>query len=479
MKEKQNKRWALKLLSVLCAFLVWLGVVNVADPVMTDTVEVPVEVINGEILTANDLTYEIVGKKTATISYEVNTTNAHRIRASDFRAYADMTDLWSVTGSIPINIEMLSHSEFLVSEPVCRTSTIKIETEPLQSKQFSVGAVTVGTQEDGYEVGAITVTPEVITMEGPESLIGQISSVGIEIDVNGISADQEGTASLLFYDANGNKILLSDRITCDYEEVSYTLTLLRVKNLTLDFEVSGEVADGYRFTGVECDVRTVSVVGLKSVLASLNTITIPSESLDISGARSNVVRTINLADYLPAGVSLADEDRDEVTVTLMVERLVERDFQIELNDASYTGRRNEYVYRANPQEITVRIRALEEELDSLELDSSDVSIDVSMMTEEGTYTVEPQLNLELDQVYEFVSISQCTIHVIRLPEATTEDSGTDAETEESGFSPEETLEVDAEAASEETVEETSSHAEEESGSDGTESSHRQTTGESV
>ena len=43
MKEKQNKRWGLKLLSVLCAFLVWLGVVNVADPVMTSTVEVPVE----------------------------------------------------------------------------------------------------------------------------------------------------------------------------------------------------------------------------------------------------------------------------------------------------------------------------------------------------------------------------------------------------------------------------------------------------
>lgn len=50
MKEKQNKRWGLKLLSVLCAFLVWLGVVNVADPVMTSTVEVPVEIVNGEVL---------------------------------------------------------------------------------------------------------------------------------------------------------------------------------------------------------------------------------------------------------------------------------------------------------------------------------------------------------------------------------------------------------------------------------------------
>ena len=62
MKEKQNRRWGLLLISFLCACLVWLGVVNVADPVMTDTVEVPVEIINSDVLTKNNLTYAVVGK---------------------------------------------------------------------------------------------------------------------------------------------------------------------------------------------------------------------------------------------------------------------------------------------------------------------------------------------------------------------------------------------------------------------------------
>ena len=56
MKEKQNKRWGLLLISFLGAFLGWLGVVNVADPVMTDTVEVPVEIVNSDVLTKNNLT---------------------------------------------------------------------------------------------------------------------------------------------------------------------------------------------------------------------------------------------------------------------------------------------------------------------------------------------------------------------------------------------------------------------------------------
>lgn len=74
-------------------------------------------------------------------------------------AYADMTDMWSVTGAIPIKVEVLNHSEYLVSMPVSRTGTIKIETEPLQRKTFTIGVMTTGMLEDGYQTGKVdTVT---------------------------------------------------------------------------------------------------------------------------------------------------------------------------------------------------------------------------------------------------------------------------------------------------------------------------------
>ena len=194
MKEKLNKRWGLKLLSLLGGFLVWLGVVNVADPVITNTVEVPVEIVNGEVLEKNGMTYEINGKKTTTISYEVNTTNAYRIRSSDFRAYADMTELWSVTGAIPVKVEVLNNERYLVNSPVSKTSTIKIETEPLQKKRFDMNTTLIGELEDGYEVGEVLLSPSYLYVEGPESLIGQISSVGIEISLEGVSGDTNGFA---------------------------------------------------------------------------------------------------------------------------------------------------------------------------------------------------------------------------------------------------------------------------------------------
>lgn len=413
MKTKQNKRWGLMLLSVLCAFLVWLGVVNVADPVMTETVEVQVEIINDEVLTSNSLTYEIVGKKTATISYEVKTTNAYRIHASDFRAYADMTEMWDVTGAIPIKIEVLNHSEYLESNPTSRTATIKIATEPLQKKQFTIGYTTEGTMEDDYEPGVVTLTPDTLYVEGPESQIGQISSVGIVIPVDGVSSETSGNAQICYYDANGNEIELSDRVVSDCDEVLYHMTVLKGKNLTLDFQVSGDVAEGYRFTGVECEVKSVPVVGLKSALASLHTITIPGESLNLDDAETNVVKTINLEDYLPDGVALAGTTRSEINVILTVERLQEKTYTVEIDDTSFTGASSRYTYETDPAYAQITVRALQEELDSLTIGSSDLSINVSGMAA-GEHA--GRIVLDLDSAYEVISTSEFKVIVTRTAE---------------------------------------------------------------
>lgn len=414
MKEKQNRR-GLKLISILCAFLLWLGVVNVADPVMTDTVEVAVEIVNGNVLEENGLTYEIVGKKTATISYEVHTTNAYKIRSSDFRAYADLTELWSVTGSVPVKIEVKNNSGYLVSNPVSKTATIKIETEPLQRKRFDLNTILIGELENGYQPGEITMSPNHVYVEGPESLIGQISSAGIEIATDGLSSDVSGTAVPRYYDANGNKIELSSRIKSNCDSVDYTMQVLKVKELTLDFQVSGEVAEGYRFTGIECDVKSVPVIGLKSVLASLNTIMIPAESLNLEGAKADLVRTIDLEALLPTGVSMAGAGHHEVNVTMTVERLEDRIYTVDVNYDCFTGDRDEYIYRADPDSVTIRVRALKEELDSLTIDSRDLEIDVSEM-EEGFYNTNVVLRKELDPAYEVIYITSCNINVTKVPD---------------------------------------------------------------
>lgn len=410
MKEKQNKRWGLKLVSLLSAFLVWLAVVNVADPVMTSTVEVPIEILNEQILTDNGLAYEISGKSSTAVSYEVNTTNAYRVRSTDFRAYADLAELWSVTGSVPVKVEIVNNQDLIRSIPISRVSTIKIVTEPIQLKRFELNPVLLGEIEDGYKAGEISLTPNHVYVEGPQSLVGQISGAGVEIDMDGASADASGTAKICYYDANGNKIILNQKVTARHENSDYQVQLLKVKSLALDYEVTGTVADRYRFTGVETDRRNIEVIGLKSTLASLNTLTISGDALNIEGANGTIEKTIDLNQYLPEGVTLANGEDANLNVTITVERLEDRVYQIEVNDSCLTGKVEGYLYEPAPDSINVRVRALEEELAVLELDSSDIEIDVSRM-DEGVNGATVVLKTELDPVYEVIYVTICNINV--------------------------------------------------------------------
>ena len=300
MKEKLTNNLAIKLIALFCAFFVWLAVVNVANPIKVSTREVPVTITNDQVLEQADLAYDVVGKKTAVISFKIRTKDDYKVKASDFNAYADLSEMYDVTGAIPIRVEVVNNEELLESTPVVKSpEVIKITTEALQTKAFTLKAYPQGEAADGYEAGEVTMVPSQVTVKGPTSLIGQISSVGIEINLDGKNADWSDSEEPKFYDANKNSITISDRLISNCKSVDYTMEILKVKNLSLDFDVTGEVAGGYRYTGVECGLKSVPVVGLKSALASLNTITIPKEELDVSGARANIVKTIDLNDYLP------------------------------------------------------------------------------------------------------------------------------------------------------------------------------------
>ena len=410
MKEKQNKRRRLKLVSFLCAFLVWLAVVNVADPVMSDSVEVPIEIVNGHVLEESGLAYEIMGKKTTTISYEVNTTNAYRIRSSDFRAYVDLTELWSVTGSVPVKIEVKNNAELLKSTPVSKTSTIKIDTEPVQVKRFELNTILTGEVVEGHKAGDVTLAPKYVYLEGPESLIGQVSSAGIEISVDDMTDDTTGNSKIRYYDANGNKINLNERIEANAEFVDYDLQILQIKNIGLEFAVTGQVADRFRFTGIDAERSNIEVVGAKEDLASMNTLTISGDVLNIEEANGPIEKTIKLSEYLPEGVTLAENENEDLLVLLIVERLEDRVYSIEVNETCLVGQVEGLIYEPEPDSINVRVRALPEELEVLSLDTSDIEIDVSRMRL-GTNGATVVLKTELDEIYEVIYVTICNMNV--------------------------------------------------------------------
>ena len=63
MKEKLLNNLGLKILSIFVAFFVWLVVMNVSNPLTSGSKEVPLETVNGQVLTAANRAYENQWKK--------------------------------------------------------------------------------------------------------------------------------------------------------------------------------------------------------------------------------------------------------------------------------------------------------------------------------------------------------------------------------------------------------------------------------
>ena len=218
MKGKLTNNLALKLVSVVVAFLIWATVVNISNPEVIRSKTVPVTILNGKLLTNAGKTYTVVGGDSVTVSYKVRTRDAYRISEDNFRATADMAALYTVTGSVPVEVEVTGNRELIVGTPTVRPASLQVSTEDLQNKSFSLATRVLGTPAEGFSVGSMTVDPQTVMVSGPVSIVGRISSVGVEVDVTGASGDLEGSAPITFFDANGNRFeITDDRLTTDPE----------------------------------------------------------------------------------------------------------------------------------------------------------------------------------------------------------------------------------------------------------------------
>ncbi len=376
MKEKLTNNLLLKLISLVIAFLIWVVVVNISNPEVSRSKTVPVTILNGNLLTDAGKTFSVVGGDTVTVNYKVRTRDAYRISEDDFQASVDMAELYNVTGSVPVMVEIVGNRELIIGTPSVRPGTLRVNTEELQNKSFSLTTRAVGTPAEGFSVGSMTVDPPAIMVSGPVSIVGRISSVGVETDVTGASGDLQGSAPITFYDANGNRFEISDkRLTTDPAEVSYSIHMLRGKTLALDFQSEGQAAPGYRFTGVECSVKSIGVVGERSILDSLDNLTVSGSALSVNNATSDKVVSIDLNNYLPSGVSIIGNA--DVQVTLKVEPLNTQAYQLSLGSGITVENRGEgYTYTLSPEIISVELSGLPEDLSAVKVEDLKAVLDV-------------------------------------------------------------------------------------------------------
>lgn len=91
------------------------------------------------------------------------------------------------------------------------------------------------------------------------------------------------------------------------------MKLYQTKNVPITFDTSRiTAAEGYEFTGITYEPEEIQITGSEKALRSVAEIRIPKEALTLSGLTEKTEQVVDISDYIPDDVRLADENAGSV-----------------------------------------------------------------------------------------------------------------------------------------------------------------------
>lgn len=324
VKEKIMNNFALKVLAVVVALLLWIVVVNLEDPYTTKNFRnITVQILNEEAIVSLDKVYEVQSGGVINVKASARQSILSKLTASDIVAEADLSGL-SLTNAVSIKLSCPKYENITLQPDV---EMLKITLEDEATAQFKVDVNTIGTLPEGFALGDVIVRPNLIKVSGAQSLIDRISEVRVEVDVSDMTEDFKKRVEPKAYDANG-KLMDNTRLTFSSSEVRVSVGINETKDVPVNITTKGEPYRGYHLISVEYEPKQLKITGKEEILSKITQIPIV---LDISGRNTDLETELLLADYLPPGVSVVGE-ATSVNVKLTISKQEPQKVQIPLSN---------------------------------------------------------------------------------------------------------------------------------------------------
>lgn len=405
MKKALTRNLGLKLASLVLAFVLWFLVAQIYDPKDTVTFNnIQVRLINTELLDEEGKVYEVLDNSNLV---RVTVTGPQSIvkselRRSDIVAEADMSKLTDInTIAITYYCENVSNDSVEIKG---NHDSVRLSVEDKTSKWIKLESNTIGEVASGYMIGNVTLDQTNIEVTGPKSAISQVDHAGVDINVTDSTSSLSANVDIKLYDADGNELTL-ESVKKNVNSAHMTVEVLATKEVPVEIEYMGVPEDGYMATGeVESSVPTVRIAGTASTLVGISAITVPEERMNITGQSDDLVDIINLKDYLPSNVRLANKSFDgKITATVYIEPIDTKDLTIPADNISITGVPDgmEAEVTSTAEEYDITVSGLTRDVSILRDSSVTGVLDLNQWMEDngleeltpGNYTIPVTFNL--------------------------------------------------------------------------------------
>lgn len=382
MKDILTKNLGLKIVSVMAAFVLWLVVVNVDDPIISKTYTgIPVEILNEEVLTEQGKCFELEsGSESINVVVTAKRSVIDAMSKDYIRATADIKALSSLN-TIPVEVRSIRYSDQIESV-VTRSESIQLIIENLVEKTVPVSILYTGEPEEGYVIAGVDSSCDMVKVKGPESVVGIVDRVCASDDISLINRDYVITEALYPCDADGEEIE-DDRISLSRTMTEVRYYVYATKTIPISSGYSGEPRPGYGANGTVITFpSSVLVAGKGENFDDMEVIYISPDEVSIEGAYSDVSTTIDISEYLPTGVIFAEKDFDlQVEVTVGIQENTHKTIEVPLSNISLVNVPEKY--QANIVDVggtvTVEIQGIGDTFDRFSGDLAIGTIDATTL----------------------------------------------------------------------------------------------------
>lgn len=385
MKEKIFKNFSLKVLSVVCAIILWTIIVNVNDPNTGYTFSnVTVQLINTESLTDNGYTYEIVDGGKISVYVSGPKSVVTDLKASDIVATADLSKVTAYTEYVDIKVQIVKDGQARTDvEAMPKTSAVRLNIENRTSQTFNVNIENTGALADGYSIVSQNVSPNTVRITGASSVITTIDTVKAVVDVNGFYGDITQTVPLTLVDIDGNALSM-EGLELSKTEVDYSAQIQQTKKVPVKYNLSGSVADGYSLGNVQLSQEEVVLAGNSNLLDSIHEVLIPADTLNVSGLKADKTFTVEIAKLVPEGV--VPISNKSVLVTVKVSNSYAKDIKVGTSQIQFSNLGASLKAVPTETELTISVKGDKTLVDALTTSDIKMVVDVAGLTE-GTHSV--------------------------------------------------------------------------------------------
>lgn len=298
-----KKNWALKLIALFFAILVWSLAWSEQNPMRSKTLaDIPVNIIGEQTLSGRNLMLadSLEGIVDGVdVGVEVRQKDYSQVTADKVTASIDVSTITSAgTHVVKLNAETTQSATVKTISP----DSIEVFVDEIVSKTVTVSYVLDGEMPDGYWQGTPELSPNVITIRGAKTDVEKIASARCTISLDGLTDSIWQAVNVTLLNSQ-QQAVENSRLLDALPSVIVKMEVAPYKDVAVDTDagIVGEdaLAAGYEITGITVEPETVRLIGDAASLAEIEKAAI--EPVDVSGQNASVQQEANLV--LPEGVS--------------------------------------------------------------------------------------------------------------------------------------------------------------------------------